>query len=163
MKPYMREDEAQAIIDLLVQRRVGSVLEYGSGGSTVIFPRVSSTLKRWVSIEHDPKWAARVCKAIAVEGCANVDLHLVQVHDGDASRYVDLALRLAERFDLVFVDGIHRVSCLLTAPTFLHRDGAVLLHDASRNRYEPGLWPYAKRTRLTEGDGDHQGLLLLEI
>lgn len=163
MKPYMRDDERQAMIDLLIRRQVRGVLEYGSGGSTVTFPRVAPTLKRWVSIEHDPKWAASVCKAIAVHGCTSVDLHLVQVHAGDASRYIHLPLRLAERFDLVFVDGIHRVSCLLAAPTFLHSDGAVLLHDASRKQYESGLSPYTKRTKLTDGDGNHQGLLLLEI
>ncbi len=152
-QPMMDPPEVEALRALIAERQPKRVLEWGAGGSTLYWPAAFPEVE-WVAIEHDPEYAA------ALEGRlhANTSLHRL-----DFPGYY----RLPETFgcfDLIIVDGRRRVRCLDAARELLAPGGAVVLHDAGRERYAPGLAYYGKHTVLhppKEGR-DPRGLLLLE-
>lgn len=126
-----------------------TVLEWGSGGSTLFF---SQFTHEYYSIEHDKKWSRAVQEAIdQLEPTRRSHVHLQYVPpsapwSGDGSylefsAYVDAALSLHTKFDLVIIDGRARVACAkLIATRGLLNDGAVvLLHDYQRQEYTPVL------------------------
>ena len=152
MTPWMRNDEVEAISKLLEKYKPKSVLEYGCGGSTTYFPSNHKFIARWLSIEHDKTWLDKT----RPECPSSVELKFVpNVREPYVNSTGD------EKFDLVFVDGRYRVACLLDAKSRLKENGIVLLHDASRVSYEKGTSIYKHKEKLTDGNGKHQGLLIL--
>jgi protein-L-isoaspartate O-methyltransferase len=77
-----------------------SVLEFGSGMSTLFFAR---RCRRVVSIESDPAWYRRMLEIFAELGITNVDLRL-----RDRAAYTSHPDLPDGSFDLVVVDGIIR-------------------------------------------------------
>lgn len=146
MKPLDVSDRALAI----VQETIGNIdapgvvdcLEWGSGGSTIVFPKYIKDCGvrfRWQSIEHDPAWRQRVAEAALSAGLLSVAVSLVRC-DGDPYRqpmddYVDYPLSLGRRFHFVFIDGRKRRRCLEVAAKLLAVGGVVVLHDAERQYY----------------------------
>ena len=64
-------------------------------------------------------------------------------------------------FDLIFVDGIHRVECVRASHQFLAPGGVVVLHDVRQNDHE-GCWDeYPYKVILGEGDAQHNGFLVM--
>lgn len=122
---------------------VARVFEYGSGGSTLWFAsRAGSVL----SIEHNPEWAELV--AGALEGVDNATLVQVPVVDGDYSAYVAKVLEEQDgSFDVVVVDGRHRVACVRNAASKVAPGGVLLLDDSERTYYQGAFealadWPH---------------------
>jgi predicted O-methyltransferase YrrM len=82
-------------------------------------------------------------------------LHLPQgVPFGGSRDYACHPLRVAlaagadpAAWDLVFIDGRARCDCLVVAFLVVKRDGIVVLHDAERENYAPGiaLFPFVHR------------------
>jgi hypothetical protein len=151
--PMMDPPEIEAVRRLIEERKPKRVLEWGSGGSTLYWPAEFPDVE-WVSIEHNPEYAA------ALEGRlhANTTLHRL-----DFPAYYQLPAEFGV-FDLVIVDGRERVRCLDAARSLLAPGGAVVLHDAGRERYEPGRHYYERLTVLVEPKAgkDPRGLWLLE-
>jgi predicted O-methyltransferase YrrM len=110
------------------------VLEYGPGRSTRAIHETCPNAKI-ISIEHDEKWYKR-----AVERYGEyADVHLVPL-EGMPSKYaVWPILNKCEPFDLVFIDGRRRVSCLVVAAFVTTGAGVIMLHDAERTAYKPGI------------------------
>ena len=128
------------------------VFEYGSGGSTRFF---RTRAGRVTSVEHDERWCARVFAHLDADGPSQDEHQLnwvpAPVRDGapppyddqhftsevpiDADRdfkaYVQSIEAFGpEAFDLVFVDGRARPSCLRVARAAVRRGGYLMLDNA---------------------------------
>lgn len=148
--PMMNGPEIDAMRVLLSQRAPKRVLEWGSGGSTVYWPTHYPDIE-WVAVEHDPGWAS----SVKAKAPANAKV----LH-----RTFPEYWRLDEgMFDLIIVDGRERVRCLDVARSYLNPGGVVVLHDASRRRYAPGLAYYRTTKVLVPpvSKPDARGLTLL--
>lgn len=132
------------------------VVEWGSGGSTMMFLPYMTTGK-FVSIEHNQEWFDKVSKALVdtdlPKACydnfvycyqppsylgVNVDIRFygygVPFEETTcfAASYIDPGLRYPKLFnaDMYFVDGICRGAVLATiASKAVKRDAAVFIHD----------------------------------
>lgn len=158
LDPWMRADEVDAIRSLIRQRRPHRVLEFGAGGSTLTFAREPS-IREWWSVEHSPQWIYKVVSALATSN--NSKITLVSCPEDKVLTRINQLLRIG--FDMFFVDGFDRSLVLDRLRSHLATErGFVLLHDASRPGYSSAIRDFAKRTVLTEGNGRHQGLMVLE-
>jgi len=106
------------------------VFEYGSGNSTQFFaPRVTKV----VSLERDPYWYNYGKENMP----DNVELVL---YDKDAGvEYCDVASRRAKQFDVIVIDADDRIECMRTAVDALSARGVIILDDAEREQYRPGV------------------------
>ena len=119
------------------------VLEYGSGGSTVMAAEMPG--KRVCSVESDPVWAAGIQAYLDSAGlAAQVALHVVDigptgnwgapVSDEGWRRYHHYPLSVWDRADfqhpdVVLIDGRFRAACLLTTLLRIERPVTVLFDD----------------------------------
>lgn len=146
MKPLeISERDLGIIKDLLLSApEPANCLEWGAGGSTVLFPKWLKEAGKYfsyTSIEHDSEWHSKVLKALLESGLPEplVSVYLVRC-EGDPTKqpqneYVGLPLRLRQRWQFIFVDGRHRRRCLINASKLLAVDGVCVLHDAKREHY----------------------------
>lgn len=132
-------------------RAAGVILEYGSGGSTII---AAMSGARTFSVESDPDWARNVERWLV----ANDLQEKVTLHHADigpttawgrpekrrlhhATRYLQYPLSVWKlpdfrHPDVVFVDGRFRVACFLAAMTQIRRPTRLLFDDyAGREHY----------------------------
>lgn len=133
--------------------RDAHVFEYGSGGSTLFFANLASTV---VSVEHDPKWFELVQKALSEKGRRNVTQILVEPDPGIAQpnggenlsecylssngqsfrAYVESIDRFPRAsFDVILVDGRARPACVKHSLSRLKPGGYLILDDADRSHY----------------------------
>lgn len=150
--PMMDDHEVEAMASLIKTRKPKRVLEWGGGGSTLYWPEKYPNID-WVTIEHNPKWVEALSERIP-ENVTLLDRKYPEYYQHDD--------RLG-KFDLIIVDGRKRVMCLDIARKYLKRGGAVILHDAGRERYAPGMQYYKNKKVLSppkEGK-DPRGLYLL--
>lgn len=174
LRVYMSVDEKAALES--AQRWLGnllgkplSVLEWGSGGSTLYFSRLLPSGSRWFTLEHHPIWAERVRRKIVREHLDHVTLvhvptnHVHEKGSGDGTEatfhdYVHYPETMAMAFDLIIVDGRARVPCANVGWKLLEPDGLLVLHDAQRAYYHPllassGLCRVRMRDPRKERDG----------
>ena len=126
------------------------ILEYGSGGSTVLAAEMPG--KTLFSVESDQEWAAMMAAYFqAHPPAAQVHLHPVNIGatgkwgapagNGGWRRYHLYPLSVWDREDfvhpdLILIDGRFRAACLLTALMRAERPVTVLFDDdAERKRY----------------------------
>jgi hypothetical protein len=135
------------------------VFEWGSGGSTLFF---SQRVRQLVSVEHDRGWFDRVAAMLNGTAATNCDYRLrepVSIVSGvpgqqgaciepyrssqtgyesmDFKGYVTVVDSFPdEYFDLVFIDGRARTSCIRHALRKVRRNGALMLDNSDRERYQ---------------------------
>lgn len=137
-----------------------SVLEWGSGNSTVYFSSKLPPGSSWNSVEHNRVWALQVTRTIQQLALPGVQLHYVPnsgpfrdgIDDGDYAsfkEYILFPLHMHRRFDYVLVDGRARVECMLAGWEILSSGGVMMLHDAEREEYNPGIPLKALQLRMT--------------
>lgn len=143
VRPSMDPFEIEAITHLLRSFvKPVRALEWGSGVSTVFFSQRLPNGSRWDSIEHVLAWHKVMTDVMAAYSRPSVQVHLV-LPDGEYGEheeggfhnfrsYILKAARIAEKFELVLVDGRARVECVAVAWDLLTRDGVMILHDAQR-------------------------------
>lgn len=169
--PWFVPGAIEALYHLLKKGEVRSVLEFGSGGSTVFLAAHGASV---VSIEHDPRWAARTqSELIARQLAGQVRLappdsqaqHPVYAgRDGRSYRqYVKYGTAAArEQFsgelDCLVVDGRARVACVTAARRYVKPGGFIVLDDAERTTYVPvaQLLTSLGWQRLRYGCGKHR-------
>jgi predicted O-methyltransferase YrrM len=152
-RPMMSGDDL-AVLDAALNF-CRTVVEYGSGGSTV---HLGMRLKGWgrlVSVEHNRRWYDRV-KSVLTELDLPVTYLLSEpkpLREGDGPwRYLpgqmDGYVKAPRgsvndgEVDLVFVDGRERIRCALEAAALLKPGGLLMIHD---------FWPRLRyRARLSE-------------
>lgn len=111
-----------------------SVLEYGPGESTKIF--LSQTCVAHIdTIEHNAAWLART------EEINDSRLHVC--FEQNHYKYPYVSRETNKLYDLIFVDGIERPTCICLAKFRLNRMGIVVVHDAERLEYKKAfeMWP----------------------
>jgi len=135
------------------------IFEYGSGGSSFFFSKVSSEL---VSVEHDKTWYEKVINALAQKKITNVNYNLAEPEKLDKpilnpdysnptqylssdsfflnnylfKKYASAIDQFPESyFDIVFVDGRARPSCILHSVSKIKKDGFFILDNSDRGYY----------------------------
>lgn len=136
-----------------------SVFEWGSGGSTIYF---SKRVKQLISIEHDPTWFSRVMNRLKAENYSNYKYYLSEgkkienlnvdfknpysYYSSDPNyqqmsfeNYVKSIDAFEDNyFDLIFIDGRARPSCILHAKNKLKKGGFLVLDNSERTEYIEG-------------------------
>lgn len=174
--PYMPIADIRALetvlLELPAHRRL-RIFEYGSGGSSIHFPRFlreRGLCFIWFSLEHDPEWADWVCRGLEKHALHDVHLLLTtvphvaparlnrtahrrnMVKDGrrfDYGAYTETPGRIFRGYDLILVDGRDRKRCLETAIPLLRPGGFVAFHDAQRDYYRCALERHPEGTFRT--------------
>lgn len=107
------------------------ILEWGSGGSTVLFAEKGADV---ICIEHDASWVKLLKSELARRKLgAQVDINQIDL----TANYVDIVDQLAGNFDLVIVDGRRRVECVSKAHNRVVPGGWLVLDDSDREAYSP--------------------------
>lgn len=139
------------------------VLEWGSGGSTVYFPkflRENDIPFSWTSIEYNREWYEKVKEATKDEPRVDVVLFdsgntNMKQRNNPMDEYVKYPSTLNMKWDLILVDGRKRRRCLHEATQLLSYTGVVVLHDAQREYYHCAFdafkWGEFQSTKLWEG------------
>lgn len=96
-----------------------SVFEFGAGSSSLFW---AARARRVCAVESDPAWHAR----LAAEHARNLDIALRE----DKAGYVGHLAALAEKFDIIVIDGRWRRSCAAAAPAGLREGGMIVLDNA---------------------------------
>jgi predicted O-methyltransferase YrrM len=131
--PWISYDARRLLTRLLP--REATVLEFGSGNSTVWFGRHFQSV---FSVEHNADWHACVQLMLRQARLSNVHYFL---HDEPAYSHFD---EVAHRqFDFVLIDGIVRSACVVTALQRLKLDSVLYLDNSDKH-------PQGGDTRLAE-------------
>lgn len=157
--PLMGLRHAERIGEVAMKAK--TILEYGSGGSTLWLAQIAPEAAI-VSVEHDPKWYARVrntYEALRQVGVISED-KVYWVHTQSLVHYAK-GSRIgwgAATFDMILIDGIHetRDACLRGAFDLLNPGGTVFLHDAEEPDY------YAGKCAFVAAGGSGQVCLLFD-
>ncbi|MEM3394013.1 MAG: hypothetical protein QXY79_03100, partial [Candidatus Methanomethylicia archaeon] len=74
IKPLMKYREMDIIKEVILALNPKKVLEWGTGYSTLYFPKYLPKHSLWISIEHDIKWFKKIK---VLNQNPNVKIHLV--------------------------------------------------------------------------------------
>jgi hypothetical protein len=166
-RPVLTLPEAEAEALATAYRKAGVILEYGSGGSTVLGAEMGKTI---FSVESDAKWCARMrvwfdsqpVKGKVVLHHANIGPTKkwgMPVGSSGFRGFPGYALSIwdqpgFEHPDVVLVDGRFRPACLLAAAFRITRPVTLLFDDyAERPAYhgiEEMFRPAALHGRMAE-------------
>jgi len=153
--PMMSDKEIDYIDNLIEELKPEKCLEWGSGMSTIYFPRKHNCIKFWESYEHSRKWFRRVG--------GYMDKSKVYLHIVDREGY----LSAKGKYDLILVDGEWRNECLDLAKDMLNPGGVILLHDSARPDYDEAVAKYEHKEIVLKGEptGDtvHRGITKLWV
>jgi hypothetical protein len=111
-------------------KKEDTVLEIGSGGSTL---RFSKQVKTYVSIEHDPKWYGKVLGDISSGSYDNVKYYLAKDEKDDLpyTRYLSMVEKLLKEYrpSKILVDGRVRVECCRLIYKYAEERTIIFFHD----------------------------------
>jgi SAM-dependent methyltransferase len=116
-----------------IKTRLGkehTVFEFGSGNSTFFYAKYAGVV---VSVEHDKEWFDKISGS-KPENSEMIFTELVRGAD-----YCQMPIKLAEKFDIIIVDGRDRVNCCKQAVDALTENGVVVLDDSEREDYKEGV------------------------
>ena len=133
-----------------------NVFEYGSGGSTIFFLK---RVKKIISIEHAQTWFEQVDARLKKQGALNYEYFLIKpqqsgtaqvpysytsytstsadVENLNFEQYVKSIEKYPDKyFELVFIDGRARASCIYHAVKKIRWGGYLLLDNSDRQEYQ---------------------------
>jgi len=105
-----------------------NVLEFGSGGSTLWFADHALAVE---SIEHSRVWRNRVAAAMTGDDDKKIELRLIPnycKHD---------EIKLRRKYDVIFIDGIHRRQCFKASIDRLADGGILIVDNSNRDEIKP--------------------------
>ena len=119
-------------ISFIEQRltREMDIFEYGSGYSTLYFAPKVRTI---ISVEHDIAWLEKMKADIP----GNSTINYIELDVNGA--YAQSSVNSGKQFDIIIVDGRDRVNCMKQSVEALNRRGVLILDDAQREEYRPGI------------------------
>lgn len=123
------------LVKYLGLKKPKTILEWGPGHSTRIMASECPDAEI-DSYETDERYY-QVARFDFVNN-SHVRIHYVP----DQLECAKAPILLDKWFDLIFVDGRKRVTCMKTAKDILASDGVVLLHDCEREEYAEGIKLY---------------------
>jgi len=110
------------------------VLEWGPGYSTKLVHEVCPKAEI-ISIEHQLAWYEKA----KIEAPFAKLIHVpIQTLNTDQYSAYPMKYKLGT-FDVIFVDGVSRSACLITASLILNPKGVILLHDSKTANYQPAV------------------------
>ena len=115
---------AAFVTKLLSNITDAKILEFGSGCSTAFFAQYTPNL---ISIEHSAKWHQIVLDYL-VKNKIQVDLRLIT-----NNYYQECETLPSNYFDLILIDGQHRMNCLRAARNLVKPGGVIMLDDSEMN------------------------------
>jgi len=101
------------------------ILEFGSGGSTLMFAKLLEPDGHIFSVEHNFDFFDRIKHKIP----KNATLQYV-INEKD---YV---MSFINNIDLIFIDGIRRDLCMINS---VNRAPYIMIHDSEREEYQSGF------------------------
>lgn len=122
-----------------------SILEWGSGLSTYVLYHFGRAWDCEYLLSIDHNHAYQQMRLACLEPSPFFHFKSIDLKGGvwpwdqHLYNYATYPLTLGREFDLIFVDGRRRNECLLVANQTLSNHGIVILHDAWRERYQPGI------------------------
>lgn len=127
--PWMHDSEILLILKHLYY--TDTMLEWGSGGSTLYFPNF---VKNYYSIEHDPEWFEGVKGKVGKDVSMNLvpwDFpRTLPTQKHQFKTYIEHVSKLGvEKFDKVLVDGRARGWCAEYVLKHLHKNSLIFIHD----------------------------------
>ena len=142
------------------------IFEYGSGGSTIF---ISKKAKEIISVEHDRNWYKDVARALYKEKISNckyvlrepVNIADKKNHSYNYKNYTSVTMpgvsfedyvKTIEKypdknFNLVFIDGRARASCIFHAIPKVRPKGYIMLDNSDRWIYEEAISLLSKYKR----------------
>lgn len=163
MKPWMQDDQVELVERILLSfgKRTLRILEWGSGGSTVYFPKLlekKGINYLWMSLEHKEEWAEKIRKETTKHKNVQVNL-FKQKSESPSSINLDgyvqhprVSCEIAEnKFDFILIDGRARARCLVEAKFLIKNNGIILLHDAERVKYHY-VFPLFENGKMIESE-----------
>lgn len=125
-QPWISYDAALRM-EQIMKSRPCSVLEFGSGNSTLWFAKRASTV---YSVEHNPEWHMRVQKMLSnTKYPASVTHELQETEVG----YSTFQTKNSELFDIILIDGIWRLSAAKAHVSKLAPKGILYLDNSDAN------------------------------
>ena len=94
--PMMSNEEVLIINHLLQENNCKVCLEWGSGNSTVYFPKENSCVEKWISVEHNKTYYELLNDKL-------VKNKAVIIVMPDRQKYVDYPKTLGIKFDFVII------------------------------------------------------------
>lgn len=128
----------ETLICVLQEVLPSRILEWGPGLSTDIMAAFP-TVMHIDSIEDSDAWYNAYLK--------RKPFHVNLIYQPVNEKYSRVESR--DKYDLVFIDGKDRSTCLMEAKKVLALRGVVILHDAERPQYEQAIRSY-KFYRFTD-------------
>jgi len=121
-----------SFIDFIEERlsKEFNVFEFGSGNSTLYFAK---RVKQVTSVEHNSEWYNKLKSKIP-----NSSNLILSKSDG-MEDYITELKQSNKKFDLIIIDGIHRVDCCLSASNYLTDKGVIILDDSETEQYNEGI------------------------
>lgn len=133
MSPWMSNQEIDLILKHLKPEY--TMLEWGSGGSTLTF---SKYVDKYYSIEHNEEWYLKVHQALGNSGLRDKVFNYYVEQNLPKSKpskyeefkdYIEGISKLNTTFNAILVDGRARPHCALYAYDYLEDDGVLFIHD----------------------------------
>lgn len=149
-----------AAISAVQPRRM---IEWGSGGTTLVIPGTFQSIERYVSVEHNEQWHARVGKVVDDPrvSCLFRPPHasapepaMFEESGGKTrqeyvdwtercenereilERYVEAPFEIEDEYDVALIDGRARRFCIERAWQGVRSGGLLLIHDSQRDDYK---------------------------
>jgi len=132
MTPWMNQKEIDFVTSQL--KISDTMLEWGSGGSTVLF---SNYVSKYYSIEHVKEWYINVSNELTKYPLLDVTYkHIAPDFPRtkptqyiEFKTYIEYPGTLGLKFDKVFIDGRARAQCAEFILPYLKKDSIVFMHD----------------------------------
>jgi hypothetical protein len=160
---WMSDAEYGQIRAVLATLRPKRCVEWGSGGSTRFFLEHHPFIERYISIEHNPEWGAKVTREVQdprleffvvppdipcrpynwdkpKERQWLKDWRLRAETDPTVmAAYIAKPATVIDTIDFAFIDGRARTFCAAEAFRMLRPGGVLMVHDAEREEYHAML------------------------
>ncbi len=170
--PFMNTYEIRAIMESIELFDFPiRVLEWGSGASTIFFSGLVQPQSTWLALEHNHEWYEEVgqmlekfsTQGVLVKHIQNDQDYNEGKDDGTYKQFENYITYPAKSnlppFNIVIVDGRARVECMRTGWNILDDNGIMILHDAQRKEYTPGIPDQAFTVRITNPEEYSEGYL----
>lgn len=133
------------ILEKHAPESIGAILEWSTCHTTSYLYDLAKErdAELFLTIDHSERYQELFVKQLPAAPffeARTEDLTGYETKDAsDAGyNYATIPLTYGRKFDLILIDGRRRNECLLVARELLAPGGVVILHDAHRERYEPG-------------------------
>jgi hypothetical protein len=104
-----------------------NVFEYGSGNSTLFYAKFVNKI---TAVEHAEEWYEKMSSLLT----GNAEI----IFSSESGDYAGSIKNKSLKYEIVIVDGIERINCLIAANDHLTSDGVIILDDSEREEYAAG-------------------------